>query len=158
MTPRDAAHLLIAANCSQDVQDSVDTVHRYGKLPHVGNAWRDFPALAALGDKHSFADALATLLNSESVRFLAEDPRTTIFVTFNHPVPEVSLEVSTHGWERIQEYKTPWPSRAKITSRVHLGDRQVRYVFTEKTIFTIGNLCGSGREHGRSIPFSDFQR
>jgi hypothetical protein len=142
MTPRDAAHLLIAATCSQDVQDSVDTVHRYGKLPHLGNAVQEetFPALAALGDKHSFADALARLLDSPSIRFLAEDPQSTIFVTFKHPIPEVFLEVSTHGWEIEREYKLPWPGKAKIASRVHLGDRQARYIFSEQTIFTVGNL------------------
>jgi hypothetical protein len=140
MTPRDAAHLLIAATCSQDVQDSVDTVQRYGKLPHLGNEWRDFPALAGLGDKHSFADALATLLDRDSILFLAEDPQSTISITFRHPIPEVLLEISTHGWERDQEYKLPWPSKAKTKSLIHLGDRQVRYTFSEQTIFTVGNL------------------
>src|SRR5450759_1023831 len=94
MTARDAAHLLIAATCSQDVQDSVDTVHRYGKLTHGGNAVREgaFPALAALGEQHSFADVLATLLDGPSIQFLADDPKSTVFVTFEHPIPEVLLE------------------------------------------------------------------
>ena len=140
MTPRDAAHLLIAATCSQDVQDSVDTVHRYWKLPHVGNAWREFPELAALGDKHSFADALATLLNSASIQFLADDPKSTVFVTFDYPNPEVLLEVSTHGWERDQLYKLPWPRKRHGTTRAHAGDRRVRYTFGEQTIFLVGNL------------------
>jgi hypothetical protein len=140
MTPRDAAHLLIAATCSQDVQDSVDTVHRYGKLPHVGNAWRDFPALAALGEQHTFADALATLLDSASIQFLADDPKSTVFVTFDYPNTEVLLEVSTHHWERPQEYKLPWPRKTKTTTPAYIGDRQVRYSFSQQTIFTVGNL------------------
>jgi hypothetical protein len=140
MTPRDAAHLLIAATCSQDVQDSVDTVHRYWKLTHIGNAWSDFPALAALGDRHSFADALATLLDSASIQFLADDPKSTVFVTFDYPKTEVLLEVSTHGWERLQEYKLPWPGKSKTTTRARTGDLRVRYTFTEQTIFTVGNL------------------
>jgi hypothetical protein len=142
MTPRDAAHLLIAATCSQDVQDSVDTVRRYGKLPHVGNAVQEdaFPALAALGDHHSFADALAALLDNDAIRFLANDPKSTLLVTFNHPIPEVLLEVSTHGWEIEREYKSPWPGKTKTTTRAHIGDRQVRYIFSEQTIFTVGNL------------------
>jgi hypothetical protein len=142
MTARDAAHLLIAATCSQDVQDSVDTVHRYGKLPHGGNAVREgaFPALAALGEQHSFADVLATLLDGPSIQFLADDPKSTVFVTFEHPIPEVLLEVSTHGWEIEEKYKAPWPGKPKITRRAHSGDRRVRYIFSEQTIFTVGNL------------------
>jgi hypothetical protein len=142
MTPRDAAHLLIAATCSQDVQDSVDTVDRYGKLPHLGRAVpvEAFPALAALGDRHSFADALTTLLESESIRFLADDPKSVIFVTFKHPNPEVLLEISTHGWEREEQYKTPWPGRKPLPTRVQHRDLQVSYRFTEQTIFTVGNL------------------
>ena len=140
MAPRDAAHLLIAATCSQDVQDSVDTVRRYGKLPHVGNAWRDFPSLAALGEQHTFADVLAALLDSASVQFLADDPKSAVFVTFDYPKIEVLLEVSTHGWERPQEYKVPWPRKTKTADRAHGGDRRVRYTFTEQTIFTVGNL------------------
>jgi hypothetical protein len=140
MTPRDAAHLLIAATCSQDVKDSVETVRRYGKLPHVGNAWRDFPALAALGEQHTFADALATLLDSASIQFLASDPKSTVFVTFDYPNVEARLEVSTHDWERVQEYKLPWPRKSKTTTRAHVGDRHVRYIFSEQTIFTVGNL------------------
>jgi hypothetical protein len=88
MTPRDAAHLLIAANCSQDVQDSVETVRRYWKLPNIGGAVMEesFPALAALGHQHSFADALAALLGSESIRFLDADRASTVTVTFKHPI------------------------------------------------------------------------
>src|SRR5882762_1127166 len=72
MTPLDGARLLIAANCSQDVQDSVETLNRYGKLPHLGNKVQEetFPALSALGNRHSFADALAALLDAPSIRFL----------------------------------------------------------------------------------------
>jgi hypothetical protein len=142
MTARDAAHLLIAANCSQDVQDSVETVRRYWKLPLIDNPIQkeSFLALAALGDQHSFVDALATLLDGPSIRFLADDPKSNVFVTFNHPIPEVSLAISTHGREIDRTYKTPWSPKAKIKSRTHLGDRQVRYVFSEQTIFTIGNL------------------
>jgi hypothetical protein len=140
MSPRDAAHLLIAATASQDVQDSVETVHRYGKLSHVGNVWPDFPALAALGEQHTFPDALAALLDSASVQFLADDPKSTVFVTFEYPKTEVLVEVSTHGWERHQEYMLPWPRNKKTTAHAHGGDRRVRYTFTEQTIFTVGDL------------------
>jgi hypothetical protein len=141
MTPRDGANLLIAATCSQDVKDSVETVQRYGRLPLIGNAVREetFPALAALGDRHSFADALAALLNDEAIRFLAADTKSTIVIAFNYPTPDVSLEISTHGWELEREYKVPWPGKAK-PSRTHAGDRQIRYAFSEQTIFTVGNL------------------
>jgi hypothetical protein len=142
MTPRDAAHLLIASTCSQDIKDSVETVQRYGKLPHVGNAVREetFPALAALGNRHSFADALAALLDPDAIRFLAGDPKSTVAVTFNYPMPEVVLEVSTHGSVLERAYKTPWPGKAKAVSRARSGDRQIRYTFSEQTIFTVGNL------------------
>jgi hypothetical protein len=142
MTPLDGARLLIAATCSQEVQDSVETLNRYGKLPHLGSAVREdtFPALSALGAHHSFADALAALLDIPSIQFLAQHPQSTIFVTFKHPVPEISLDVSIHGSETTQEYKPPWTGKAKIKSRVHLGDRQVRYIISEQTIFTVGNL------------------
>jgi hypothetical protein len=143
MTPRDAAHLLIAATCSQDVQDSVDTVHRYWKLPLFGGAIRKefFPALAALGDQHTFADALTALLGRDSILFLAEDPKTAISITFRHPIPEVFLEIRTHGSQEIErEYKAPWPLKTKTRSRVTIGDLHVRYTFGEQTIFLVGNL------------------
>ena len=143
MAARDAAYLLIAATCSQDVKDSVDTVQRYGKLPIFGGAIREefFPALAALGDQHTFADVLTNLLARDSILFLAEDPQSTISITFRHPIPEVLLEITTHGSQEIErEYKAPWPSKTKTKSRVTLGDLRVRYTFTEQTIFTVGNL------------------
>jgi hypothetical protein len=142
MTPLDGARLLIAATCSQDVQDSVETLHRYGKLTHLGKAVQEdtFPTLSALGDHHSFAAALATLLDGPSVRLLADDPKSVVLVTFNHPIHEVLLEVSTHGWEIEREYKRPWPGKKPSPNQVNLGDRQIRYSFSEKTIFTVGNL------------------
>ena len=142
MSPRDAAHLLIAANCSQDVKDSVDTVRRYGKLPHSGRAVSDesYPALAALGDQHSFADALTALLDEPSIRFLAADGASTVFVTFEYPNPEVRLQITTHGSEIERQYKTPWSPKAKNLNRARFGDRTVRYVFSEQTIFAVGNL------------------
>lgn len=143
MTPRDAAHLLIAATCSQDVQDSVNTVQRYWKLPVFGGAIREgfFPALAALGDQHTFGDVLTTLLDRDSILFLAEDPQSAISITFRHPIPEVFLEIKTHGLQEIErEYKAPWPSKTKTKSRATFGDLCVRYTFSEQTIFTVGNL------------------
>ena len=140
MVARDAAYLLIAATCSQDVKDSVDTVQRYGKLRHVGNAWRDFPALAALGEQHTFADALATLLDSASIQFLADDPKSTVSVTFDHPNTGVVLKVSTRDWDRDQEYRPSWPGNKHARIRTHVGDRRVLYTFTEQTIFTVGDL------------------
>ena len=143
MSARDAASLLIAATCSQDVKDSVDTIQRYGILPVSGGAIREefFPALAALGEQHTLADVLAALLDRVSILFLAEDSQSTISITFQHPVPEVLLKIRTHGSQEIErEYKAPWPSKAKIRSRASLGDLQVRYTFTEQTIFTVGNL------------------
>jgi hypothetical protein len=143
MAARDAAYLLIAATCSQDVKDSVETVQRYGKLPIFGGAIREefFPALAALGDRHTFADVLTNLLDRDSILFLAEDPQSTISITFRHPIPEVLLEIRTHGSQEIErEYKAPWPSKTKTRSRVTPGDLRVRYTFTEQTIFTVGNL------------------
>jgi hypothetical protein len=140
MSSRDAAHLIIAATCSQDVKDSVETVRRYGKTPHIGNAVQaeTFPALATLGDRHTFADALAALLSGDAIGFLAADPKSTVVVTFDYPTPEVLLEVSTHGSGFERAYKTPWPRKAKTVIRG--GDLRVRYTFTEQTIFTVGNL------------------
>ena len=138
MSPRDAAHLLIAATCSQDVQDSVETVHRYWKLRGGAVTEDFFPALAALGEQHTFADVLATLLDAPSIQFLAADPKSTVFVTLNYPNPEVLLEVSTRGGEKERPYTLPWPRKTKTFA--HVGDRRVRYTFSEQTIFTVGNL------------------
>jgi hypothetical protein len=142
MTTLDAARVLIACTCSQDVQDSAETVQRYANLPHIGRAWSEefFPAMAKLGDQHLFRDALASLLSGESIDFLADDPQTTVFVTFTHPIPTVSLEVATHGWEREQSYDIPWLQKPKPTKHAHYGDRQIRYRFTEQTIYAVGSL------------------
>jgi hypothetical protein len=141
MTPRDAAQLLIAAVCSQDVQDSVETVSRYGKLNQSGRAVSEdsFPALAKLGDSHSFAEALAVLLSEESVQFLADDPRSTVFVTLSYPNPEVKLEIATHGAEIERDYSRPWLRKEVIESK-RPGDLHMTYRFTEQTIFRVGNL------------------
>ena len=142
MTPRDAAHLLIAATCSQDIQDSVNTVGRYGRLERVGRNVQEeaFPTLAALAERSIFAEALATLLDSKSINFLENDPRSTVVVTFTHPSPEILLELSVKGANFARYYRPPGTSRTSPTTRIPNQDLQVRYRFSEQTICTVGKL------------------
>jgi hypothetical protein len=145
MTPLDAAHLLIAATCSQDVQDSADTVDRYGKLIRIGGAIQqeDFPALAALGAGHKFIDALATLLG-EGNQFLADDRQSTVVVTFTDINQEVLLDGSTHQRRFAGIYRTAGQTRRSPALRVPNRDLQIMYRFTEQTIFAIGDLLRGG--------------
>jgi hypothetical protein len=69
MTPRDAAHLLVAVMGSAQVKDSVKAVQRYSEtMPHDPTSGsHDYskvliPGLAELPENHSFVDALTAIL------------------------------------------------------------------------------------------------
>src|SRR5437879_767081 len=69
MTPRDAAHLLVAVLSSHHVKDSAQTVRRYSetrlhKTQSEGYADSSVAALMNLQPGHSFVDALEALISA----------------------------------------------------------------------------------------------
>jgi hypothetical protein len=145
MTPADAAKVLIATNCSQDVKDSVISVERYGSLPLQDRPWNSefFPTLGALGEAHKFLDVLTALLSEETILFLAEDGASTLSVVCKYPRAEVYIEVSSHGTVGERNYLTQWSP--KMRPVVPAGDREISYKFTEQTVFAVGNALRSER-------------
>jgi hypothetical protein len=79
VTPRDAAHLLIAVMGSELIKDSTIAVRRYQET-RVHNrqpkedGWADFalPELAALPRDHSFVDALTALISAAAAGSLEQ--------------------------------------------------------------------------------------
>jgi hypothetical protein len=140
MTGRDAAHLLIAAVASREVQGSVEAVKRFGKLPIYGRNWdkATCPSLAALSHPHTFSDALVAMLEADAVAWFAGDHKTHVTVRFEFPNLEAAIDIATRQQEAERTFRMPWdPSGMKPKSS---GDLHERYQISEQTIFAIGNL------------------
>lgn len=80
VTERDAAHLLTALLASEQVRDSVHSVHRYGKTrPVRRTSWADgykrsgIKPLAQLPADHSFVDALEALITAAAFGLLPKE-------------------------------------------------------------------------------------
>ena len=71
VSSRDAAHLLIAAAASRNIKDAADMVRSFGNLPFSANQEHftgeeklTLPKIEGLSKDHTFADALAALIDS----------------------------------------------------------------------------------------------
>tara|TARA_R110000868_G_scaffold123244_2_gene326468 strand:- start:241 stop:711 length:471 start_codon:yes stop_codon:yes gene_type:complete len=153
MTERDAVALIVAAVSAHELKESAAAFREWSGLvqPHDQRAWsgETCPPLGLLPRGHCFTDALATLLSTDSLDFLAGDAATQIRVQLGRPRLLATIRISPKGGEEFREYVVdplPW-SRAKTGRGLTAmpPDLQELYVFTEQTIYAVA-LCLSGRE------------
>jgi hypothetical protein len=151
MTTRDAAHVLIAANASMNVKDSVGTVNEFTKLSSkYGQPTIRLPRYAELKPDHSFVDALTALLDTVVHDEFKSPSEFDFKVRMFGPVARAEIEWADKQSNSLAastaEYVAPavlWSrSKSRRKTPTAWNDRETRSTFTEITILQIGALIG----------------
>jgi hypothetical protein len=159
VTSQDAANLLIAI-CGAPisgatVKESCQTWTRYGSLRAHGvnikasnfrRLKNFFPTLARLPDRHTFADAIATLIDSIASREF-DDPRISagyqhVSVGFKAPRPRGSITVN-----RLRRVQMSYQQSDEW--RVDDSDFRQERSFGLETLTKIAEVVGTGAERLR---------
>jgi hypothetical protein len=171
MTPRDATNLLIAVAGSSRVKYSTRPVEQHGACKSKEGAWRfpfeGLPELLALGQDHTFADAVEALLRAAINGSV--DPETAIInkpgsrhgeilrveVSMHDPLPISEIRIGLHGFDQdgiaqmvhgvSQRYEIHFSGNTNASGVAFSPPFQVsensdlthRHSFTEKAIFRL---------------------
>ncbi|UXN62885.1 hypothetical protein N8E89_09165 [Phyllobacterium sp. A18/5-2] len=140
MTPRDATNLLIGVSGTSRVKDSARPVLNHGRMMAKEGAWQlpffKIPELTALGEDHTFADAIEALVRSASSGAMQEAYNKAAGGQYVDVVNEITLpvhfEITLHepfvwssieiiqmdyenpdgGYKGVSEKEKLWPSQA----------------------------------------------
>lgn len=162
MTPRDAAHLLVACGGARFEREAAASVvqdylrlqsshaarrlHEEEYYTELDGGWWTLPEdpvpqLISLGKNHNFADAITALMDAVILRELPFTNSYMIEIRFHGPVPagSISLDFTDENYRRNSEevaYHLPEGSREYDEA----GDLKIERAITWKTIVAISDL------------------
>jgi hypothetical protein len=118
MSPRDAAHLLLAVAGSRTVKDSHVPIRRHGQFMSWERSWKlpfmPVPQLTALSPDHTFTDGLTALIESATTGQLqaaaSKATRSQVDLIGEYACP-IKIEVTLAGpvpWSKIDIALIAW--------------------------------------------------